>query len=137
MLWVQFDMKTIKTLLFGLFFSATLLASGTLVSAQFNPLEEACESGTASDSAICKEANRTDNPVTGTSGIIQRVANVLAFVGGVIAVIIIVVAGITMTLSGGDPAKVKSSRDAIIYAAIGLLVVVLARSIVIFVINTV
>ena len=120
-------------------------------SAQFDPLASTCfeENGDVkanlieedgSIPAVCQEAlnqQGEDNPLTGQDGTLTRVANILAVVTGVIAVIIIVVAGITMTLSNGDSGKVQSSRNAIIYATVGLVVVALARSIVIFVINRV
>ncbi len=65
----------------------------------------------------------------------MTVADVLAIVAGIIAVIVMIVAGITMTLSSGDSAKVQSSRNAIIYTVVGVTVIVLARGVVIFVVN--
>ncbi|HMT56096.1 MAG TPA: hypothetical protein PKD20_04435, partial [Candidatus Saccharibacteria bacterium] len=72
------------------------------------------------------------NPVTSTG---QNVANLLSAAVGVAAVIVIIVAGVNMTMSQGDSGKVKASRDAIIYAAVGLVVVALSRTIVYFVVN--
>lgn len=106
--------------------------------AQFNPTEKTCEELTASQraqSAICQEGQNTDDPITGSDGVVTKVVNILSVVAGIIAVIIIVVAGITMTLSAGDPKKVSDSRNAIIYAAVGILVLMLSRSIIIFIIN--
>lgn len=110
------------------------------VSAQFNPVEESCDQLSdeqRATSTICQEADNVgaEDDLTGTEGVIQRVANLIAIVGGIIAVIIIVVAGIQMTLSQGDPQKVKNSRNAIIYAAVGIGVIVVARSIIILIIN--
>lgn len=111
----------------------------SLANAQFNPLQESCDNipntDQQGDSQLCNDSNQDTNPVTGTDGVLLRVADVLAIVAAVIAVIVIVVAGITMMTSGGDSTKVQNSRNAIIYAAVGLVVIVLARSIVIFVIN--
>lgn len=119
-----------------LFLSVFLVGS---VSAQFNPLDESCnniqDSTQRADSELCNEAQVEDNPITGTEGVILLVANVLAIISGVIAVIIMIVAGITMMTSSGDAQKIKNSRNAIIYAIVGIVVVVLARSVVIFVIN--
>lgn len=109
----------------------------------FDPFANTCidSSGNAIDSTVCKEkdAQQTagENPLTGDEGTITAVANLIAFFTAIVAVIIIIVAGITMVLSSGDSAKIKSSRDAIIYAAIGLVVIALARTIVVFVINRV
>jgi type IV secretory pathway VirB2 component (pilin) len=61
------------------------------------------------------------------------VANILAFAAAVIAVIIVMVAGITMMTSDGDAGKIASSRNAIIYTVVGLIIIIAARSIVVFV----
>lgn len=45
---------------------------------------------------------------------------------GVVAVIGIIFGAVVWTTSQGDPSKVKKGRDAIIYAVIGLFVVVMA-----------
>jgi hypothetical protein len=37
--------------------------------------------------------------------------------------------------SGGDSSKVSSAKDTVLYAAIGLVVVVLARTIIVFVVG--
>lgn len=82
-------------------------------------------------------AKNTDDPITGTGGIIIKVANILAWFGGAIAVIMIVFAGFTYVTSAGEASKVKRAKDIILYAAVGLIVIVVARMIVIFVINKV
>ena len=107
-------------------------------SAQFNPLETSCE-GLGDNSAVCNEADNGqttgEQPLVGDEGILTKVTNILALVAAVIAVIIIIIAGIGMTLSGGDGNKVSNSRNAIIYAAIGIAVIVVARGLVLFIIN--
>jgi len=106
------------------------------VAAQFDPLETICED--TPSATVCQE--RVDpgtDPVSGDDGILMRVINIMAMIVAVISVIIIIIAGITMTLSAGDSNKVASSRNAIIYALVGLAVIAVSRSIVIFVINRV
>jgi hypothetical protein len=129
-----------KKLLLGIILLLTFLApvgTSSLVGAQFDPLKPACETKTGSGGAdeICKASETPVDPITGEGGIITKVANILAIVAGVIAVIVIIIAGITMMTSGGDAGKVASSRNAIIYTAIGLVVIVLARTIVVFIFN--
>jgi len=63
---------------------------------------------------------------------IQKVVNILLFVLGLIAVIVIVIAGIRYTTSGGDAAAVKGAKDTILYAIVGLVVAILAFAIVNF-----
>lgn len=127
-------MKLLKLLFLGTLFSIIFSALSLSASAAYDPFEQVC-SGSGSDSAACTEKSvgaSGENPVTSTS---NNVVNLLSLVIGATAIIIIVIAGVTMTLSQGDSGKIKSSRDAIIYAAVGLVVTALARTIVIFVIN--
>ncbi|HMT18628.1 MAG TPA: hypothetical protein PKD15_01190 [Candidatus Saccharibacteria bacterium] len=112
-----------------------LLPLGGVAAAQFDTVIPNVCNGKTSDSATCTEIDQGasgTNPVTSTG---QNVANLLSAAVGVAAVIVIIVAGVNMTMSQGDSGKVKASRDAIIYAAVGLVVVALSRTIVYFVVN--
>lgn len=105
------------------------LTSSTLVSA-YDPLSEACKN--APDSAVCQTNTTAANPISDT---ITKAANVIALVAGITAVIIIIIAGLSLILSSGDAAKAKTARSAIIYALVGLVVIVFARLIVALTIN--
>lgn len=59
---------------------------------------------------------------------------VFVILGG-IALIVIIVAGIRLMLSRGDPQGVAKARDTIIYAAVGLAVAVSAYTILNFVVG--
>jgi hypothetical protein len=68
----------------------------------------------------------------------KEVGNALAIVFsivGAISLLIVVVAGFTLITSQGDPQKVAQARNAIVYAAAGLAVSILAVSIVGFAIG--
>lgn len=67
--------------------------------------------------------------------IIGNVINILLFIIGVVSVIMIIIGGINYTLSQGDSGKVKSAKDTILYAVIGLVVALLAYAIVNFVLG--
>jgi len=88
-------------------------------------------------SAVCKDAvdGQTKNPLFGPEGILTRAINVLSFVIAIIAVIVIIVAGIRFMLSQGEPQKITSARNTIIYAGVGLAVAALAQAIVQLVLN--
>lgn len=108
------------------------------VHAQFNTLEASCEAANSNGALspeICAEGPTSENPIAGEDGVIIKAANIVAIITGIAAIIVIVVAGMTMTLSSGDSSKIRSSRDAIIYASIGLVVVGLARTIVVFLVG--
>lgn len=76
----------------------------------------------------------TDNTVTVEQGI-KTVVNVLIFLIGAIAVIMIIIGGIRYVTSNGDAGSTKSAKDTILYAVIGIIVAILAYAIVNFVID--
>lgn len=84
------------------------------------------------DAAVCSDANAKKNTIYGPDGIITKIANIIAIIVGIAAVIVIMVAGIQYMLSTGDPTKVNNAKNAIIYAVVGLVVAVFARTIVVF-----
>lgn len=124
---------------------AAILAAITVLSgfgaplpevAAFNPFGGVeCKTGQeANNSAVC-QGKTTEDPVSGTNGALLKITNIIAYVAGAAAVIILIVAGIYFITAGGDPAKVKSARDAVRNAVLGLLVIILARAIITFVIR--
>ena len=67
---------------------------------------------------------------------IKTVTNVLLFVLGAIAVIMIIIGGIRYTTSNGDSGQVTSAKNTILYAVVGLVIALLAYAIVNFVVDT-
>lgn len=66
---------------------------------------------------------------------IKTVVNVLLFILGAIAVVMIIIGGIRYATSGGDASGIKGAKDTILYAVIGLVVAIMAYAIVNFVID--
>lgn len=66
---------------------------------------------------------------------LQNVVNALLAVMGAIAALIIVAAGIRFIFSRGEPSATVDARNAIIYASIGLVVIIGAFAIVNFVLG--
>lgn len=66
---------------------------------------------------------------------IKNVVNVLLFLLGAIAVIMIIIGGIRYATSNGDSGAIKGAKDTILYAVIGLIVAILAYAIVNFVVD--
>lgn len=62
--------------------------------------------------------------------------NIIA-VAGVIAVIFIIVSGVTYMTSAGDPGKIQKAKSTLLYSVIGLIVVALAYAIVNFAIGAI
>jgi type IV secretory pathway VirB2 component (pilin) len=74
----------------------------------------------------CKDKAAAAPLDTGLSHIIGT----LLQVAGAVAVVIIIIGGITYVTSNGDAARVKQAKDTILYAVIGLIVAILAYAIV-------
>ncbi len=67
---------------------------------------------------------------------IKTIVDVLLFLLGAIAVIMIIIGGIRYTTSNGDSSQVTSAKNTILYAVVGLVVAILAYAIVNFVITS-
>lgn len=66
---------------------------------------------------------------------LENIINIFSIVVGIVAVIMIIAGGFKFITSGGDANNVKSAKNTILYAVIGLVVVALAQIIVRFVLN--
>ena len=67
---------------------------------------------------------------------VQQVVNILLYILGAIAVVMIVIGGIRYATSNGDSGSIKSAKDTILYSVIGLVVAILAYAIVNFVLDS-
>lgn len=125
-------MNKVKLTVFSLVFMG-LTAAASLIApsayAVLDPIGDACGT-TGGTSAICKGGS----PDGGKTEV-QNIVNLLLYVLGVIAVIVIVIAGIRYATSGGDANAVKGAKDTILYAVVGLIVAILAYAIVNFVLG--
>jgi hypothetical protein len=63
------------------------------------------------------------------------VVNILLYILGAIAVIMIVIGGIRYTTSNGDSSNTKAAKDTILYAVVGLVIAMLSYAIVNFVVK--
>ena len=67
---------------------------------------------------------------------INTIISVIIGVLGLVAVVVIILGGVSYTTSAGDPGKVKKAKDTILYGIIGLVVAILAFAIVNFVLSS-
>lgn len=67
--------------------------------------------------------------------IIKLVIQILSILAGVIAVIMLMVAGLKYVTSQGDATQITSAKNSLLYAVIGLVVVAFAQFIVKFVLS--
>lgn len=72
---------------------------------------------------------------SGVTSLIRTIITILSYIIGVASVIMILVGGLKYVTSAGDAAKVKSAKDSIVYALIGLVIVVMAQLLVRYVLT--
>ncbi len=97
-----------------------------------------CGDGTAAGEAMCG-VSQIDTSNTSSDTIydtVKTIINVLLFVVGIIAVIMIIWGGISYVLSAGAADKAKKARDTIVYSVVGLVVSIVAFAIVQFVFSS-
>lgn len=94
----------------------------------------------ANKDAVCEGVAATGGNCADNSGtvtkLVETLINILSWVVGVAAVVVIILGGLFYIISAGDPQKATKARQAILYAIIGLVIVALAQTIVRFTIGT-
>lgn len=121
--------------------SVVAISSVALAPAYAAPTAGGGAGGATNDAkaAICQGAAVTgancSDGGSGLNGVITAVLNILSTVIGVAAVVMIILAGFKYITSGGDASGVKSAKDSLLYAIIGLVVVAMAQTIVRFVLH--
>lgn len=128
-------MKKMTVMLFG----GLLLAFGAVGSvsaANYDPLKPACDATqNNTQSATCNSENTTSNPLTGTKGLLEKITNIVAIVAGFAAIIMIMIGGFRYITANGDAQSATNARKTVLAAVIGLIVIVAARSLIVFVLR--
>lgn len=78
---------------------------------------------------ICKARRESEN------GLIQNLISILLFAGGVVSIVMIIAGGIKYATSNGDPSRITSAKNTVMYAVVGLVISILAFTIVNFVVS--
>ena len=71
--------------------------------------------------------------IDGSNGVIRTISNILIWVVGIVAVIMIVWSGFKYITTAGDASKVASAKSSLTYAIVGLTIAILSYSIVNFI----
>lgn len=114
-------------------FAVVLLGVAAFVPAPamaVNVITDSCKGANASATLCDVEKKNIEN-----NGTVATLINVMMFGLGTIAVIAIIIGGITYATSNGDSSKTKRAKDIILYAVIGLVVAIMAWGIVSFVLQ--
>ena len=113
----------------GIVSALSLLPAGAVFA---DAASDACDGIKLVDpTAKCDSA--TGGGQSGFKRLVRRIINIFSIVVGSVSVIMIMVGGFRYVVSGGDSSATKSAKDTIMYAVIGLVVVLFAQVIVVFV----
>jgi glucose uptake protein GlcU len=89
--------------------------------------------GGISHGAECAKPTNAPSQLFGPNSIFVTVTNIMLFIIGAIAVIMLIIGGIRYVVSAGDQNAVTSAKNTILYAIIGIVVAFLAYAAVNFV----
>lgn len=97
-------------------------------------------SAAGSQDAVCGALGATSSGTdcdTGSDpsvdGAIKTALDILSMVAGIIAVVMVIIGGIKYITSQGESGATSSAKNTVLYAAVGIVIVVLAQTIVFFV----
>ena len=130
-------MKQFKSILRGVLVPLTILAMTLLASFAVSDVSAAqCDMNNMSvqSGASCAQGNgQPTNLFIGSGSVFKRITDIMLFIVGAIAVIMLIIGGIRYVVSGGDQTQVTAAKNTVLYAIIGIVVAVLAYAAVNFV----
>ena len=71
----------------------------------------------------------------GEGGVFRTIVNIMLFIVGAVAVIMLIIGGIRYVISSGDQNQVTAAKNTILYAIVGIVVAILAFAVVNFVLT--
>ena len=96
-----------------------------------NPTGAGCPCALNSSSAACQDLSKPD----GLSNILKNATNIVLFIAGALAVIMIIYGAIRFMTAHGNEKQVESARLIVTYSVIGLIIAILAYALVNFVLS--
>lgn len=135
-------MNKFKLLLLSLALSLSSVSGLGLATANALPLPQVHLASISTDTA-CEGLTQIDTSQgcgngkgeASVKGIIATIIKILSFIIGIIAVIMIIIAGLKYVTSNGDSNSIGSAKTTLIYALVGLVIVALAQLIVHYVLS--
>lgn len=72
------------------------------------------------------------NPIRANNiqGLIEAIIDALVYLAFFVVPIVVIIAGFYYITSAGNPEKIKNAQNAVLYAIVGLIIVLLARGII-------
>lgn len=96
-----------------------------------DPTSAGCPCALNSSSAACQDLSKQD----GLSNILKNATNIVLFIAGALAVIMIIYGAIRFMTAHGNEKQVESARLIVTYSVIGLIIALLAYALVNFVLS--
>jgi hypothetical protein len=99
-----------------------------------DPLKQSCDITSDKNSQFCQNAGGSGKSIipenAGDDSLLMTVAQTIVFITAAISVVMIVIGGFKYVSSNGDSNGIKSAKDTIQYALIGLFIAISAQIIV-------
>ena len=92
------------------------------------------DGGGIQDGINCAQGEDQPAQLFAEDGIFKDIVNVLLFIIGAVAVIMLIYGGFRYVTSGGDSSGVTAAKNTILYAIVGVIVAILAYAVVNFVV---
>ena len=90
----------------------------------------------ATSGANCAQGDETpSNLFSGEDSVFRQIVNIMLFIVGAVAVIMLIFGGIRYVTSGGAQDQVTAAKNTIMYAIVGIVVAILAFAVVNFVVT--
>lgn len=105
----------------------------------YDPFSAVCDqynkTGSTSENAPTACSAGNEDPVTGSGGLILKIARLISLLTGIVSVVIVILAGLKYVTANGDSNSINSAKNTIVYALVGLVVSVAAQGIIVFALN--
>ncbi len=118
----------------------TIIISLTFISAN-NSLALSCSVNLKPSSKLALQGatelggSCSGKTITAPGGLVTTIVNIITYVAGVIVIFMIIFAGFRYITSTGDANKVNSAKNTLLYAIVGIIIIVMAQVIVHYIIN--
>lgn len=96
--------------------------------AAYDPLQVCTDAGVD----VCKQENQKNSTLGPVGDALSTGTKILSIIGAVAAVFYIIIGGYKYVLSAGDSKSVQSAKNTILYALIGLVIIIAAQPIIRF-----
>ncbi len=115
--------------------TSTLLTAGIMIGLTVLPLATTASAQVSEGFDAVATSELQGRSIGGSGGVVQSAVNVLLWVVGILAVVMIIWSGFRYIWSNGDSSKITNAKNTLIYSIVGLVVAIMAYAIVNFVYN--